>query len=139
MSWSTLHNAIKTKLDARTGSGQVLAAAYKSHSVKPSGYPYATVEPSSREEDYLTLNDNRATYVFDIVVHQEMEQVGEERAIEIVEAVLDQLEKDLRDDYTLSGAAHVCRPAPGEWGEYPEESGWVKYGSLKLSCEVDKQ
>lgn len=135
MSWSILHQQLKDKLDIYVGDGKLLVGAFKSHNVRAPGYPFATVQPSSKEEDFYTTSNNLSKYVFEIVVHQEMEQVGSERAIEIVSKVLDVIERDIREDYMLGGTVHLMRPVPAEWGEYPEESGMVQYGSLRVIIE----
>ena len=135
--WNDLRAKILEKLTARTGTGKPFFSAFDNHQDDFGGFPVATFEPTSKEENFSALSENREVYTFEIVVHQTVENVGKSEAIKIVGDCLDAVSSDFRDDYTLGGIARLVRPTGADWGTYPTGQGWIVYGSVKLIIEVD--
>lgn len=131
MSFSTLRNTIKTKLDTITK----LAAVFDEHVANSGGqFPFATFEPSDLENDYLTNKENIRNYGFRIVIHQEMQNIGRSEALRILLAVVDDIIDAFDQDYDLGGSVAWVSAVPANFGEYGEGTGTTMYAEIKLSC-----
>ena len=132
--FTTIRTAIKTKLDTLTGVGQPIAFVYDEHRTKLTGYPAITVEPSDMESDFATTIENQRTYIFRIIIHQEIEKVGRSKAIDILCNATDKVITTFDADITLGGAVNFLNATPSVWGEYGEGAGIVKYAEIMLRC-----
>ncbi len=131
MSWVDYHNILRDKF----AENNKIVSVSKKHSVENDGYPYATIEPKDGKEEYHTTADNEMAYVYEAVVHQEMEKVGSEKAIEILEEIADDIRQRLYDDYMLGNTCRIVTPTAIEWGEYVEAGGWVKYILFEITIK----
>ena len=132
--FTTIRAAIKTKLDTLTGAGQPIAFVYPVHKTKIKGYPSITFEPSDLESDFATTTENMRTYIFRIVIHQEIEKVGEEKSTDILANAVDKVIAVFDVDITLGGAVDFLNAVPVAWGEYKSSVGLVKYAEIMLRC-----
>lgn len=125
---------VKEKLDAQVGSGKPLADAKIGHVTHFSGYPAATFEPSDQEGDFQTTSENERRYDLIIAIHQEMQAVKRDEAVQILAAAQDTLVNDFESDWTLGGVVHYCKALPIPWAVYVEDAGEVLVAQIKLSC-----
>ena len=70
-----------------------------------------------------------------IVIHQEMENAGREKALDILCETVDAVLSAFDEDYNLGGVVDFNLALPsGPWGEYTSGNGAVKYAILSLTC-----
>lgn len=134
MSFVSIKAGIKSKLDTLTGAGQPLSFVYDEHKTKLDGYPSITFEPSDLESDFATTTENMRTYIFRIVIHQEIEKVGRSKCIDILLNVTDKVIDVFDKDITLGGTVDFLNAVPVAWGEYESSVGLVKYAEIMLRC-----
>lgn len=134
-SFTSLRSAIETKLGTISEIGEVK----DSHQTEFDTYPGVTFEPSGHENNYFTNTDNERRYSFDIIVHQEMEHAGRDKAVEILASVVDAIVTAFDADPTLGGAADFCLALPSSWGEYTGSNGAVKFAQLGYVCVSEVQ
>lgn len=98
MSFQALRSAVDTKLRTLSGAGKPIAYVYDFHKLGVEGYPAATFEPAAVESRIETTDSNYRTYAFDVVIHQEMEELGRQGAISslvnVCDAVIDAFDAD---------------------------------------------
>ena len=130
--------AILTKLQSLTGDGNPLVGVYSEHKTDLPGYPVATFEYEKEHITNGSTAENEHHYFFDIVLHQEMENVGRESALTIMASLCTTVKHLFENDYTLDGSVHYCLPSDIVKGEYQEGAGWVMYRMITLECVVLK-
>lgn len=133
MSWTTLRTAIESKLNTLDKLGTVKDY----HTDSLDSFPAATFEPSGNSNNFITNTDNFRGYAFDIVIHQEMGNIGQDEALRILAAAVDQVIEAFDQDFQLGGASDFNLPLPSSWGEYTSGSGVVKYAQLTLVCNKE--
>ena len=101
MSFQAIRSAIGAKLSTLTGTGKPFAVVYDYHKLGVSGYPAATFEPASIESRFETTVSNFRTYVFDVVIHQEMATIDRGAAITALVSASDTLIDAFDTDYDL--------------------------------------
>jgi len=136
-SFSTLHTAIKAKLDTLSGSGQPLAVVYGYHEASPSGYPAASVEMSTLGNDFFTTKDNLRAYAFDIFIYQEFSTIGRESAVGILMDVVDAVVAAFDGDFSLGGACDYCKPIPMQSGYAEGADGSILWAQMTLACYAE--
>lgn len=134
MSEVAIRTKIKEVLDTLKGDGQPLVDVFDEHKTGFPGYPCATFEPVRNRNEMASTSENERHYFFEIVIHQEMEQVGRGEAIGILSSVFDSIVSELESDYSLGGTVHFCKAIEAEQGEYQEGAGWVIYKAITLEC-----
>lgn len=132
MSFTTLRPVIKTKLDGI----DELAYVNDFHTMETDGYPMATFEPSGHENSMISDSDNFRAHTFDIIVQQEMENIGRDEAVRILAAAVDAIITAFDEDLTLGGATQWCTPIPSAWGTTNVE-GAVMYATMQLVCNSE--
>lgn len=135
MSFNSIRTAIKTKLDAVTH----LSFVDDKHHTDMTGYPAATFEPVRLENDFYTSSDNKRVYVFTILVHQEIDTIGRDEAVRILDAAVDAVKTAFDGDYTLGGAVDYLDPITVEYSEYVEGAASVKVAILRLAGTCEEQ
>lgn len=137
--FTDIRNAIKTKLEGLTGTGQPFVVTYPYHKIGLSGYPSVTFEPSSITSQIETTSENLRTYSFDIVIQQELNEAGREKGIDILVSSTDTVINAFDNDFTLGGLCEICDAAPAELGELEgDEVGVIAYSRITLRCKVLK-
>jgi len=126
--FTNLRGVIRTQLE----SISEIATVYDYHTDNLDGFPAATFEPSRNDAVQYSNTDNLRDYAFDIYIHQEMENVGRDRAIEILCAAVDAVLTSFDENYTLNGACDLLLALPSTWGEYTGGNGAVKYAQLTV-------
>ena len=134
MSFQDIRVAIKTRLESLTGPGNPIAFVYDYHKLGLAGYPSATFEPSSLSSQFLTTRENERTYVFDIVIHQELESITRDEAIASLVTVSDAVIDMFDRDYSLGGAIEYMEAVPAEFGEIATPDGIIAYAKIMLRC-----
>lgn len=135
--FTDIRAAVQAKLDSITGAGKILSQTKDIHSGKFSGFPAATFEPSGNTSELFTNEDNLRSYGFDIIIHQEMEVAGRDKAIEVLCLVVDEVLSAFDEDFNLGGVCDFCLALPSQWGEYTGESGATKYATMTLICKKE--
>lgn len=120
------------KLETLLGTGKPLVGVYPVHRTHFDGYPSATFQPSDVGSDYQTNVQNMRRYVFRVVIHQEAEVVGAEKALDILWDAMHQVMNAFDNDFTLGGAVVDTKAVPSVWGAYNEGSGLTFYCEVKL-------
>lgn len=137
MSFTTLRPLIQTILSGVTE----LVTSYDYHTENTTGYPYASHEPSILGNTYFTTTDNLREYTFDIILYQEMTKAGRDQCITSLSAAVDAVVTAFDTDTTLrsSGGMDIIEAIPGQWGEYENKGGPIKFAQMTLVCvkEVD--
>lgn len=137
MSFSALRPIIQTILEGVSE----LVTSYDFHTENTIGYPYASHEPSILGNSYFTNTDNLREYTFDIVLYQEMTAAGRDQCITSLAAAVDAVVTAFDTDTTLRsiGTMDYVEAIPGQWGEYENKGGPIKFARLALVCvkEVD--
>lgn len=131
--FTSLRAAIETKLNSISELSTVL----RTHLGNMDGFPCATFEPSKNDSVLYTNTDNLRDYAFDIVIHQEMENAGRDKAIEILCIAVDAVLTAFDEDFNLGGACDFCLALPSAWGEYTGDNGAIKYAMLTLVCKKE--
>ncbi len=131
-SFTAIRSAIETKL----GTVSELAVVKDFHTLKTSGYPLATFEPSGHENSFLSNTDNFREYAFDIIIQQEMENVGRDDAIRILAATVDAVITAFDEDFSLGGVVQWCTPIPSNWGT-TTENGAIMFATMTLVCNIE--
>jgi len=134
---STDFTDIRAAISTKLGTVSNLAQVKDFHSGKFDGFPAATFEPSGNTSELFTNEDNLRSYAFDIIVHQEMDKAGRDKAIEILAETVDALLSAFDEDYNLGGVCDFCLALPSTWGEYTGDNGAVKYAMLQLICKKE--
>lgn len=93
--FKNLRTAIQSKLSGISN----LAVALNYHTGKLNGFPAATFEPSGNTGELFTNDDNLRSYAFDIIVHQEMENAGRDKSIDILTETVDALLSAFDEDF----------------------------------------
>jgi hypothetical protein len=125
--------AITTKLNSIDNFGSVKDY----HTDNVDGYPAVTFEPSGNEAELFTNEDNLRRYSFDIIIHQELENIGRDEAIDILSAAVDATLTAFDADFNLGGVCDFCFALPSTWGEYTSGKAAVKYAMLTLVCNKE--
>lgn len=133
--FTNLRPLILTKLSGISA----LVAAYDKHTENVSGYPCATFEPASGNNQYYTNTDNLREYSFDIIIYQEMKVAGRDAALDNLCIAVDAVVAAFESDTTLriSGGCHYVKAVNSDWGEFVNKAGPVKYAKLVLVCGVE--
>ena len=126
--------ALRTAIEAKLNTVPQLAEVNKVHTDSIGGFPAATFEPSGHENEFFENTDNKRSYAFDIMIHQEMTQVGREAAIDILSAAVDAVIKAFDEDFNLGGATDFCFPIPSVWDEYTSGNAAVRVAVMTLVC-----
>jgi len=136
MSFNTLRNAIKTKLDSIP---ELKFVDDKHHYAIP-GYPAVTFEPSGIQSEEITASDNKRTYIFTLWVHQIMLRNGRDEAIRRLLIAIDAIKNSFDPDYNLGGNADMCSPIETKViGEYEEGNSAVKFALIEYACTLEEQ
>ena len=119
--WDLLSVAIKTILEAN----DLISNTYTYEASDISGTPIATLTPSANESDYATTVENTRVYAFMLRLYvdrksgEDNEAVAEEAMRELVDSVLDDLDKNHRLNALGTKAGHTflfLEAAPSLWG-----------------------
>ncbi len=139
--WDNLTTAVKAKLDALSGSGQILAQVYQYHETAPAGFPAVTFEPSNHNNVAFTTTDNLRGYAFDIIVYQEFSALTMTRdaALGILRRAVDAIVTAFDADINLSGACDYTLPLPGNFGFMEGANGSQLWATLTLVCYSEIQ
>jgi hypothetical protein len=135
MSFTSLRTAIMTKL----GTITQLAFVDDKHHTDITGYPAATFEPVKLENEFYTSSDNKRLYQFTILVHQEMDTIGRDEAIRILDATVDAIKSAFDTDYTLGGVVDYMDPITVDFGEYEEGNASVKVAIIRVAGTAEEQ
>jgi len=135
MSFNSIRTAISTKLNNVTQ----LAFVDDKHHTDMAGYPAATFEPARLENEFYTSSDNKRSYTFTILIHQEMDTAGRDEAVRILDAAVDAVKSAFDSDYTLGGAVDYLDPITVEYSEYVEGAASVKVAILRLAGICEEQ
>lgn len=135
MSFNTIRSAIYTKL---TGVSE-LAFVDDKHHVDMSGYPAATFEPVRLDNEFYTSSDNKRSYVFTIIIHQEIDTIGRDEAVRILDAAVDAVKTAFDTDYTLSSTVDYLEPITVDYTEYVEGNASTLAAVLRLSAVKEEQ
>jgi len=136
MNWTTIKASIKSKLEGLAGTGKPLAFVYDEHRTTFEGYPTATFEPTDMDSDFSTSQENMRSYVFRVIVHQEMESAGQGSSIDILASAIDAITDAFDNDYTLGGLVIEVQAVPARWGVMPADNGFIRYAELVINCQV---
>lgn len=135
MSFNSFRTAISTKL----GTITELAFVDDKHHTDITGYPAATFEPVRLENEFYTSSDNKRLYQFTILVHQEMDTIGRDEAIRILDATVDAIKSAFDTDYTLGGVVDYMDPITVDFGEYEEGNASVKVAIIRVAGTAEEQ
>lgn len=135
MSFNSFRTAIATKL----GTITELAFVDDKHHTDITGYPAATFEPVRLENEFFTSSDNKRLYQFTILVHQEMDTIGRDEAIRILDATVDAIKSAFDTDYTLGGVVDYMDPITVDFGEYEEGNASVKVAIIRVAGTAEEQ
>lgn len=135
MSFNSFRTAISTKLNTITQ----LAFVDDKHHTDITGYPAATFEPVRLDNEFYTSSDNKRKYQFTVIVHQEINTIGRDEAIRILDATVDAIKSAFDTDYTLGGAVDYMDPITVDFGEYEEGNASVKVAIIRISGTVEEQ
>lgn len=135
MSFNTLRTAISTKLNTVTQ----LAFVDDKHHTDMTGYPAATFEPVRLDNEFYTSSDNKRTYVFTVLIHQEINTIGRDEAVRILDGAVDAVKTAFDTDYTLGGAADYLDPITVDYTEYVEGNASTLVAILRLACTTEEQ
>jgi len=144
MSWQTLSNQIKTKLESISD----IQVVYDYPWLDFDGYPAVTITPSEMESDYETQQHNIRTYAFMIrafldleIVNQATLQKKVEKGHEIMRGLIDSIVDTFDKDETLSGISMptgktliAITPVPARVLYFEEEKMMI--GEVRLFCKV---
>lgn len=137
--FDTLTTAIKNKLTALSGSGQILSQVYDYHETAPAGFPAATFEPSSLSNIAYTTDDNLRGYAFDIILYQEFSTMTRSAALGILRRAVDAIVTAFDTDSSLGGACQYTAPLPGSFGFMEGANGSILWATLTLVCYAEIQ
>lgn len=135
MSFNSFRTAIMTKL----GTITQLAFVDDKHHTDITGYPAATFEPVRLGNEFYTSSDNKRQYQFTILVHQEMDTIGRDEAVRILDAAVDAIKSAFDTDYTMGGAVDYMDPITVDFGEYEEGNASVKVAIIRVAGTVEEQ
>lgn len=135
MSFNSFRTAISTKLNTITQ----LAFVDDKHHTDITGYPAATFEPVRLDNEFYTSSDNKRKYQFTVIVHQELNTIGRDEAIRILDTTVDAIKSAFDTDYTLGGAVDYMDPITVDFGEYEEGNASVKVAIIRISGTVEEQ
>lgn len=110
-----------------------LAFVDDKHHTDITGYPAATFEPVRLENEFYTSSDNKRMYQFTILVHQEIDTIGRDEAVRILNAAVDAIKSAFDTDYTLGGVVDYMDPITVEFTEYEEGNASVKVAILRVA------
>jgi hypothetical protein len=139
MDFNTLRTYISSKLATLSGSGQPLTFVDDKHHTDFTGYPAATFEPIRLENEMFTNTDNKRVYSFSILVHQEMDIIGRDNAVRILDACVDAIKSAFDTDYTLGGNVDYTDPITVDFAEYSEGNASIKVAIMRLSGTIEEQ
>jgi len=130
MSFNSIRTAISTKLNTVTQ----LAFVDDKHHTDMTGYPAATFEPVRLDNEFYTSSDNKRAYQFTILIHQEIDTIGRDEAVRILDAAVDAVKSAFDTDYTLGGVVDYMEAITVDFSEYVEGNASTKVAILKLVC-----
>ena len=139
MDFNTLRTYISTKLATLTGTGQPIVFVDDKHHTDFTGYPAVTFEPIRLDNEYFTNTDNKRVYSFSMLVHQEMDIIGRDNAVRILNTCVDAIKSVFDTDYTLGGNVDYTDPITVDFTEYNEGNASVKVAILRLSGTIEEQ
>tara|TARA_Y100000310_G_scaffold270565_1_gene284469 strand:+ start:53 stop:496 length:444 start_codon:yes stop_codon:yes gene_type:complete len=136
--WEILTTKLKSLLEDNT----LLANTYTFEASELSGTPIATLTPSANDNDYATTTENTRVYAFMLRLYinrasgEDNEQVTEEAMRQLVDDVLDDLDKSHR----LSGLGSktgyqflFLEAAPSLWG-YAGRENIYRVAEINIRC-----
>ena len=91
------------------------------------------------DNEFYTSSDNKRKYQFTVIVHQEINTIGRDEAIRILDATVDAIKSTFDTDYTLGGAVDYMDPITVDFGEYEEGNASVKVAIIRISGTVEEQ
>ncbi len=126
---------VRTKLLTKLNEMQSLKAVYDWETSNPSGnYPFATLTLREGEGEFASTAHNLRRRSFRLRIYQERSKAGQgsEKAEDISTDVLDELERALDMDTTLSGTVKWVRPVNWE-ADYVDR----EHDSRLLTINID--
>jgi hypothetical protein len=135
--FQTVSDKLKAILDALKGTSKPFVAVYDYHTLETTGFPYASFEPIEFRAEILDTCNNLRTYVFQILIFQEVTETGgRKEAKEIVTKAMDDVVLALDADYTLTGTAKLVRPIGGRIEPFVTASGKCLVGTVLVEVET---
>jgi hypothetical protein len=130
--WHTIRPQIKAVLDTVTE----LAFVKASYTQDVTGFPAAMFEASSDSPSFETNREDVHVYAFDIIIIQEMEQLGRDEGERVLGAAVDAVTYAFLNNDTINGTCLWCEPIPSAWTSGAIGEGAVKWARLTLKCHV---
>jgi len=129
---------IKEKLDTLKGAWKPFDFIYDHHTLENEGFPYVSFEPVQLGQDIQDTANNKRSYLFDLIIYQEMYNRTRGEALDILidcfEEVIDLFDKD----YTLWGTVLQIIPIFWEFVHFDWAKGRIILTDLQLKVEVLK-
>lgn len=105
--------------------------------VEFNAWPAATVCPADNVSDYQSVSQNLRTYVFDIDLYYNIQQVdngGYQMAFDVMRQIVDLVLDGIDNSNDLNNACDIVRPAPSTWGMVTTSAGTALTAKITVSC-----
>lgn len=130
---STIRTSVKTKLESISS----FAFVYDYHKVGVDWYPCATFEPSRVENEEWDTANNKGSYIFDIVIQQEISSLTKRGVgMDILVACVDEVKTAFDRDPTLSWICSRVIIRDINFWEVVHDKWDILYVSISLVCEA---
>jgi len=132
---------IKTILDTLTGTGQPLSIVYDYPTSDISGFPAVMFNPSSFENEFMSVSENKLGYSFDIFVICETKVAGKQTAFNTilanaVDKVIDKFRDEWNGGTTSDGHRIWYKIDSGIWGVDMIQDSECVIAQLKLTIKL---
>jgi len=134
MSFDTIRDYLKTKLNTLTTTGNKIAVVYDHFEEKSTGYPCIMFEPSNYSGKMHSTTDNLREYQYRIIVIQEMENKTRGQALDILLPAVDDVIAVVESDYSLGGTVDFCNNTAGNVLIENGSNGAIIYMEMLLNC-----
>lgn len=131
---STDFVTLKAAILAKLQTVSVLQQVTDYYSSDIEGWPAAGFEVSGNSSVMFTNDDNLRGYGFKIIILQEMEEAGRQKANDIICEALDAVLSAFDEDFNLGGACDYVLAAPSEVVDGTIGNGAIKLAMIKLTC-----
>ena len=108
------------------------------HDADITGYPAATFDISDDDSEFLTNKENIRTITYQIVLYQEVENLGLAESKDLLSAVAIKVIDKFESDFNLGGEVDWCIPLGGPRGQFDSPNGQVYFQTLSLQCRFSK-
>lgn len=137
MSFVSIHNAIKSKLESLM---PVTLKEVYGEKINPlehefAKFPVAELIESRNESDYLSTKENMRVYAYEIYVYQGIEEAGGvSQAYDNLRSVVDTILNTFDNDQDLGGVVDWVEPSFAGFADFSKRNKTIAVAIITIKC-----